>query len=144
MSVQNRLLLVYAVIFSIVYFLSSLVIYILPRNQLLAQIDADLYSLASELVTGSVEVGADGIIRMPLPDDLATLQTASTFLIIVNRQGEIVVQSSNLAGFDDVLDPESLGTQEVYRLVPLSAAGRHRLCRPPDHSRRRSEPACAS
>ncbi|HMT20179.1 MAG TPA: ATP-binding protein [Promineifilum sp.] len=118
MSIQNRLLLVYAVIFSIVYFLSSLVIYILPRNQLLAQIDADLYSLASELVTGSVEVGADGIIRMPLPDDLATLQTASTFLIIVNRQGEIVVQSSNLAGFDDVLDPESLGTQEVYRLVP--------------------------
>lgn len=118
MSIQNRLLLVYALIFSIVYFLSSLVIYILPRNQLLAQIDADLYSLASELVTGSIEVGADGIIRMPLPDDLATLQTASTFLIIVNRQGEIVVQSSNLAGFDDVLDPESLGTQEIYRLVP--------------------------
>lgn len=112
------MLLVYALIFSIVYFLSSLVIYILPRNQLLAQIDADLYSLASELVTGSIEVGADGIIRMPLPDDLATLQTASTFLIIVNRQGDIVVQSSNLAGFDDVLDPDSLGTQEVYRLVP--------------------------
>lgn len=118
MSIQTRLLLVYALIFSVVYFLSSLVIYILPRNQLLAQIDADLYSLASELVTGSIEVGTDGIIRMPLPDDLATLQTASTFLIIVNRQGEIVVQSSNLAGFDDVLDPESLGTQEVYRLVP--------------------------
>ncbi|MCA9867183.1 MAG: HAMP domain-containing protein [Anaerolineales bacterium] len=118
MSIQNRLLLVYALIFSIVYFLSSLVIYILPRNQLLAQIDGDLYSLASELVTGSIEVGADGIIRMPLPSDLATLQTASTFLIIVNRQNEIVFQSSNLAGFNDVLDPESLGTQEIYRLVP--------------------------
>lgn len=118
MSIQNRLLLVYALIFSIVYFLSSLVIYILPRNQLLAQIDGDLYSLASELVTGSIEVGADGIIRMPLPSDLATLQTASTFLIIVNRQNEIVFQSSNLAGFNDVLDPESLGTEEVYRLVP--------------------------
>lgn len=112
------MLLVYAAIFSIVIFLSSLVIYTLPRDQLLAQVDGDLYSFASELVTGSIEVGADGIIRMPLPDDLATLQTASTFVIIINREGEIVVQSSNLSGFNDVLDPESLGTQEVYRLVP--------------------------
>ncbi|HRO25131.1 MAG TPA: hypothetical protein PLR07_12650, partial [Promineifilum sp.] len=118
MSIQNRLLLVYALIFSIVYILSSLVIYILPRNQLLAQIDGDLYSLAAELMTGNIDVGADGIIRMPLPSDLATLQTASTFLIIVNREGKIVVQSSNLAGFDQLLDPDSLGTQEVYRLVP--------------------------
>jgi len=112
------LLLVYALIFSIVYILSSLVIYILPRNQLLAQIDGDLYSLAAELMTGNIDVGADGIIRMPLPSDLATLQTASTFLIIVNREGKIVVQSSNLAGFDQLLDPDSLDTQEVYRLVP--------------------------
>ena len=118
MSIQNRLLLVYGLIFTIVFFLSSLVIYTLPRNQLLAQIDGDLYSLASELVTGRMEIGGDGIIRMPLPSDLATLQTASTFLIIVNRQNEIVFQSSNLAGFNDVLDPESLGTEEVYRLVP--------------------------
>ena len=118
LSIQNRLLLVYGLIFTIVFFLSSLVIYTLPRNQLLAQIDGDLYSLASELVTGRMEIGGDGIIRMPLPSDLATLQTASTFLIIVNRQNEIVFQSSNLAGFNDVLDPESLGTEEVYRLVP--------------------------
>ena len=109
MSIQYRLLLVYALIFSVVYFLSSLVIYILPRNQLLAQIDGDLYSLAAELMTGNTDVGADGIIRMPLPSDLATLQTASTFLIIVNREGKIVVQSSNLVGFDQLLDPESLG-----------------------------------
>lgn len=118
MSIQNRLLLVYFLIFSVVYFLSSLVVYILPRNQLLAQIDGDLYSLASELVTGNIEIGADGIIRMPLPNDLATLQTASTFLIIVNRQGEIVFQSSNLAGYNNLLDPEGLGTGESYRLVP--------------------------
>jgi heavy metal sensor kinase len=117
LSIHKRLLLVYAVIFSAVYVLSSLVVYILPRNQILAQIDGDLYSLASELINSSTEVGADGIIRVPLPQDLATLETASTFLNIVNTQGEIVVQSSNLTGFDTLLDPESLGTQEVYRLV---------------------------
>ncbi len=118
MSIHTRLLLVYAVFFGFVFGLTSLVIYTFPRTQLLAQVDADLYSLASELMTGNVTVGAGGIIRMPLPDDLATLQTASTFVIIANREGEIVVQSSNLSGFNDVLDPESLGTEEVYRLVP--------------------------
>jgi signal transduction histidine kinase len=118
LSIHNRLLLVYALIFSIVYFLSSLVVYILPRNQLLAEVDADLYSLASELVTGRIDVGADGIIRMPLPSDLATLQTASTFLIIINREGAIVVQSGNLSGYDQILDPDGLGRQEEYRLVP--------------------------
>ncbi len=118
MSIQNRLLLVYALIFSFVYFLSSLVVYILPRNQLLAQIDGDLYSLASELMTGNIGVGAGGIIRMPLPDDLATLKTASTFLIIANKDGVSVVQSSNLTGYDMLLDPEGLGMVETYRLVP--------------------------
>ena len=117
MSIQNRLLLVYALIFSVVYFLSSLVVYILPRNQILAQIDGDLYSLASQLESSPTEVDAAGIIRVPLPEDLATLETASTFLNIVNRQGEIVVQSSNLTGFDELLDPDGLGASESYRLV---------------------------
>jgi signal transduction histidine kinase len=118
LSIQNRLLLVYALIFSVVYFLSSLVVYILPRNQLLAQIDGDLYSLASELLTGSIDVGDDGIIRMPLPLDLATLKTASTFLIVINNQGTIVLHSNNLEGFNTILDPSSLGAGEVYKLVP--------------------------
>lgn len=118
LSIQNRLLLVYALIFSVVYFLSSLVVYILPRNQLLAQIDGDLYSLASELMTSNIEVGAGGIIRMPLPDELATLKTASTFLVIANKDGESVVRSSNLTDYDAMLDPDGLGLVEVYRLVP--------------------------
>ena len=118
MSIQNRMLLIYLAIFSIVIASSFLVLTIVPRSQILAQIDGDLYSLASELISGRIDVGNDGIIRMPLPDDLATLKTASTFLIIANRQGKIVVQSSNLTGYNAVLDPESLGTEEVYKLVP--------------------------
>ena len=109
MSIHKRLLLVSALIFSAVYFLSSLVVYILPRNQILAQIDGDLYSLASELINNGSEVDADGIIRVPLPQDLATLETASTFLNIVNTQGEIVVQSSNLTGFDTPVSYTHLG-----------------------------------
>ena len=69
MSIQNRLLLVYALIFCVVYFLSSLVVYTLPRDQILAQIDADLYSLAAELVSSSTQVGVDGDILVPLSEE---------------------------------------------------------------------------
>ncbi len=118
MSIQTRLLLVYAAIFGVVYILSSLVIYVLPRNQILAQIDGDLYSLASELVSSDTEINdTTGVIQIPLPEALATLETASTFLIIVDRDGQIVVRSGNLSGFNTLLDPDSLGQQEVYRLV---------------------------
>ena len=55
---------------------------------------------------------------MPLPSDLATLQTASTFLIIVNRQNEIVFQSSNLAGFQRCAGSRKPGHTRIYRLVP--------------------------
>ncbi len=82
-----------------------------------AEVDADLYSLVSELMTGNITVGPGGIIQMPLPDDLATLKTASTFLIIVNTQRDTVFQSSNLTGYEELLDPDSLGSVEVYVLL---------------------------
>ena len=118
MSIQNRLLFVYGLIFTLAFILSALVITVLPRRQILAQIDGDLYSLASELVTGTTTVDADGTITLSLPDDLATLRTASTFLIIVNNRGQSVVQSKNLAGFNELLDPNGLSDTDVYSLVP--------------------------
>ncbi len=118
MSIQTRLLLVYAAIFGVVYILSSLVIYVLPRNQILAQIDGDLYSLASELLNSKTEVDAlTGNIQIPIPEDLATLETASTFLMIVDNDGKVVARSNNLTSFNALLDPDGLGRQEAYRLV---------------------------
>ena len=116
MSIQTRLLLVYAAIFGIVYVLSLLVVYSLPRRQILAQIDGDLYSLAAEVLSSPTEVEG-GVIRVPLPEDLVTLETASTFLMIIDREGGIAFRSNNLNGFTTLLDPNSLGTEETYALV---------------------------
>lgn len=117
MSIRNRLLLIYTIIFSAAYLLFALVVYVLPRDQVLAQIDGDLRSLTSELITSSTQLAPDGTIRVPLPEDLATLQTASTFLMIVNAGGRIVVRSGNLEGYDELLDPDGLGTGEALNLV---------------------------
>jgi two-component system, OmpR family, sensor kinase len=118
LSIQNRLLLVYALIFSVAYFLSALVVFILPRNQILAQVDGDLYSLASQIVTSNTEITASGDIRIPISQDLATLETASTFLTIVNLQRVNIFKSNNLNNFDALLDPEGLLTNDTYHLVP--------------------------
>jgi two-component system, OmpR family, sensor kinase len=118
LSIQNRLLLVYALIFSVAYFLSALVVFILPRNQILAQVDGDLYSLASQIVTSNTEITASGDIRIPISQDLATLETASTFLTIVNLQRVNIFKSNNLNNFDALLDPEGLFTEDTYHLVP--------------------------
>lgn len=117
MSIQNRLLLAYALIFSIVYFLSSLLVYILPRNQMLAEIDGDLYSLAYELVNSAVVEDESGLIQIPVSQDLATPETASTLITIVNSEGHVVAQSSNLGGQNQLLDPNGLGTEDIYRIV---------------------------
>ncbi len=54
---------------------------------------------------------SDNTILVPLPENLATLQTASTFLIIVDREDNIAFRSRNLAGYDQLLDPEALQQQ---------------------------------
>jgi heavy metal sensor kinase len=118
LSIQNRLLIVYALIFLVTYVLSALVVFVLPQSQILAQIDGDLYSLASQLVRSETQVTATGEISVPLTEELATLETASTFLTVVNRQQVNIFKSRNLNNFDDLLDPEGLGDTEVYRLVP--------------------------
>ncbi len=118
MSIQNRLLLVYTIIFSLAYFLFALVVYILPSRQILAQIDSDLHSLSTELVSSETDLGEDGIIRVSLPIELATLKTASTFVTITNTKGEIVVHSPNMEGYEEPLDPDSLYKDEVYSIVP--------------------------
>jgi two-component system, OmpR family, sensor kinase len=118
LSIQNRLLFVYALIFSVAYFLSALVVFILPRNQILAQVDGDLYSLASQIITSNSEPTASGDIRIPITQDLATLKTASTFTTIVNLQRANIFVSENLNNFDGLLDPEGLLSQDTYHLVP--------------------------
>lgn len=119
MSIQNRLLLTYTLIFSVAYFLFALVVYVLPSRQILARIDDDLSTLATELISSGTQLASDNTILVPLPENLATLQTASTFLIILDNEDSIAFQSRNLAGYDEVLDPAALEQSgESFSLVP--------------------------
>ncbi|MBK8984948.1 MAG: HAMP domain-containing histidine kinase [Chloroflexi bacterium] len=116
MSIQNRLLLIYTIIFSGAFVLFAMIVYFLPSNRILAEVDSGLQALSAEIVSASLITDRLGNLLVAIPNDLATFETASTFLLITDKQGTVVAQSNNLAGFDDLLDPDTLGDEPIFSL----------------------------
>jgi signal transduction histidine kinase len=117
-SIQNRLLLIYTIIFSAAFFLVALIVYWLPRNQLLAEIDRSLETLADGIRPENTILAPGGIFRVSIPENLITLETASTFMLIIDREGEILARSRNLTGNDEYLDPKGISNEKQFNLVP--------------------------
>ncbi len=117
MSIQKRLLLIYTIIFSAAFFLASSIVYWLPSNQLLAEIDRDLVALAAQIQPGNTLLVPGGIFRITIPEDLATLETASTFMMIIDLDGRIRARSSNLTRFENYLDPDGLQVEQTISQV---------------------------
>jgi hypothetical protein len=82
LSIQNRLLIIYTIIFSVAFIIFAVIVYELPRARILAEIDSDLTDLAEEVVRpGS------------LPEVLETFETASTLVVVADENGELVARS---------------------------------------------------
>ena len=131
MSIQNRLLLIYTLIFSAAFIVFALIIYYLPSNRILADIDSDLQTLAEEVIRpGSFERGPGGMVRVTIPEDLVTLRTASTFLMITDENGGVLARSGNLSNFEGLLDPANLDSESTYNMVELDNTSVRVLSRP--------------
>ena len=117
LSIQNRLLLVYTTIFTVAFILFALVVYLLPSNRILAEVDRDLEALAAEVNLENPPVGPNGSINFPLPDDLANLETASTFLLISDARGQVIAHSRNLTGFEGMLAPREFGSEKRFSQI---------------------------
>jgi two-component system OmpR family sensor kinase len=106
LSIQNRLLIIYTIIFSVAFIVFAVIVYELPRARILTQIDRDLEALATEVV----QPGS-------LPEVLETFETASTLVIVADENGEIVARSRNLTMFNDLLDPNADPFTESFGVV---------------------------
>lgn len=118
MSIQNRLLFIYTIIFSAAFFLVAIIVYWLPRNQLLAEIDQNLEALADGIRPENTILAPGGVFRVTIPEDLITLETASTFMLITDIDGDILARSRNLTGYEGYLDPNGFSNQKQFSLVP--------------------------
>lgn len=118
MSIQNRLLFVYTSIYVVAFVLFATIVYMLPRNRILSQIDGDLQALATQILTSSLDQRPDGTIRINIPPELNTLQTASTFFVVVDTNGEtVLLRSRNLSVLDGFLDPDGFENSPTFNQV---------------------------
>lgn len=102
----------------VAFVLFATIVYFLPLSRIRTEVDRDLGELANEIQTAEFTRGPDGLLRIAIAPDLSTLQTASTFFLVTDLNGEGIFWSRNLVGnFDGLLDPNGLSTEEVVRDV---------------------------
>jgi two-component system, OmpR family, sensor kinase len=116
-SIQNRLLFVYTSIYVVAFMFFAAVVYTLPRNRIVAEIDEDLEALAGQIQAGNIGRGSDGVLRILIPPDLNNLQTASTFFVVSDDAGKIVLRSQNLVNLDGYLDPNGFHGENFFNQV---------------------------
>jgi len=117
-SIQNRLLLIYTAIFTTAFLIFAGLVFYMPRNRILSEIDTSLEAIAQEFRVDNVEAGDGNVLRVPIPQYLANFETASTFILIVDVSGQaIIARSGNMNGVDGLLDPEGLDHVGEPRLV---------------------------
>ncbi len=120
LSIQNRLLSIYTTIFIVAFVLFAAIVYLLPRNRIDAEIDADLAQMVEQLRQGGLEQRSDGTWRVTIPDELLTLKTAASFYIVANTNGDIPISSDNLGNYRELLDASVLPTDKpVYSSVTV-------------------------
>ncbi len=122
LSIQNRLLFIYTSIFVVAFVLFASIVYILPRERIMAELDGKLAVLASELQEGRIVVGQDGNLRIAVPEKLDNIETAASFFIISDVNNEIKFRSRNISTFDGFLDTSALTELSVYSDVTIEGA----------------------
>lgn len=102
----------------VAFILFATIVYLLPRNRIVAEIDSDLDALATEVLIGPFGRTSDGTIVLDLPAEFNNLETASTFFMFISQDKEtILIRSNNIRGFEDMFDPNGFSNQAVYNQV---------------------------
>ena len=120
MSIQNRLLFVYTSIFMVAFVLFAAIVYLLPRSRINAEVDTDLHTLAAELRSAEVFTEPDGTVRLGIAADLDNLETAASFFMVVDTEGDISLRSQNMGTLPPdfgLLDENGLQGEETLNYV---------------------------
>src|SRR6478672_4615149 len=101
MSVRFRLALLYTSVLSITLALGGVVLLVLLRRALVAEVDRSLVTLAQEFNTTRFVQDAQPRLRVLIPQS----GTPETFVEVFNRNGVVTASSPNLTRKPLVLDP---------------------------------------
>jgi heavy metal sensor kinase len=118
LSIKVRLTLLYTLILILVLFLFGWSVYIISRAALIDDVDRGLANIALKLreQTKAFVLG-DAAVLSPPEEELDVFQSATNFFVILNKDGEILARSQNLADYEILLDPGGMQSEEYYRTV---------------------------
>ncbi len=104
--IRDRLTAIYTAIFFIAFIGYTAVVYTMPRNLLLNEVDSRLEETAETFLAGAQIYQNRDLYSLILPpQETNTFRRATTFVIVVTPQGEILSRSDNLRDFNQALDP---------------------------------------
>ncbi len=104
----------------VAFLLFAAIVYLLPRSRINEEVDADLHTLANELLSAEVFEEPDGTVRLGIDPGLDNLETAASFFQVMDRDGGVTLQSRNMETLPPdfgLLDKHSLQEIETLNLV---------------------------
>lgn len=97
----------------VAFVLFAAIVYWLPRNRIDQEVDTDLRTLSNGLQSADVITVGGGTLGFGLDRNLDNLETAASFFMFLDLQGEIVLRSENLsAQITTPLDASAVDSQE--------------------------------
>ncbi|HSH01537.1 MAG TPA: ATP-binding protein [Anaerolineae bacterium] len=119
MSIRLRLSLIYTGVLAVVFLAFSIAVYARVRATLLIDIDRSLEQAALAVIdqTTAQVSGDTTFIQFPNDEQLGRFQTASTFIVAIDQDGDVVATSNNLGDFRNLLDPNGLRDEQHYSII---------------------------
>ncbi len=118
MSIKFRLTVLYTFILIIVLVLFGSAVYLISQATLVSEVDRVLAGIAHQLREETKAVVTSDLTVLSLPrEELDVFQSAMSFFVILNSEGEILLRSENLADYDVMLDPSGPHNDEYFSTV---------------------------
>ena len=104
MSFRLRLTVLYTLILTGFFLCFALFSYFTARQTLLSAIDTDLEDFTIQVINSAGVFSTGDITLLTFPEEMGVFQTATLFMMAIDRQGNILARSPNLEGFSGTLD----------------------------------------
>ena len=124
MSFRVRLTVFYAAILTGFFLCFAGIAYYMVRRTLLTEIDSNLITATDEVLQSTDVIQTGQLTLLKFPDDMGLFRSASTFMVAVDTQGEIIKQSANLSGYDQTFYPIEARTLQS-KLDTVTIANQH-------------------
>ena len=102
----------------VAFVLFAAIVYLLPRNRINQEVDADLRRLSEEIQSAEIIPIGGGAFRIGIDEGLYNLETAASFFMAVDLDGNVGLHSQNLSSYiPELLDENGFQGEETLNYV---------------------------